>query len=78
MKSTVFMTNRTQAVRIPKELAFPQTVKEVEVHRDGEKLTIVPRRRDWADWFENGPRFSEDFPTDIEDLPPEPVPSFDD
>lgn len=77
-RSTVFKTNRTQAVRIPKELAFPDNVKEVEITRKGNKLTIEPKPRDWAQWFESGPRLSEDFPDDIEDLPPEPVPSLDD
>ncbi|PJE80509.1 Antitoxin VapB [invertebrate metagenome] len=29
METTVFMNNKTQAVRIPKELAFPEDVKRV-------------------------------------------------
>ena len=68
-KSTVFKTNRTQAVRIPKELAFPDSVKEVEVTRVGNKIEVVPKYRDWKDWFENAPRLSDDFPADIDELP---------
>jgi antitoxin VapB len=61
MKSTVFRTNRTQAVRIPKELAFPETVREVEILRDGARLIIVPRGGNWAEFFEQAPHVSEDF-----------------
>ena len=34
--STVFKLNRSQAVRIPKHLAFPEGVREVYVRRKGE------------------------------------------
>ena len=67
--STVFKTNRTQAVRIPKELAYPDSVREVVVTRNGEVITIVPKYKSWKDWFENAPRLSDDFPTDIDELP---------
>ncbi|MEO8881945.1 MAG: type II toxin-antitoxin system VapB family antitoxin [Devosia sp.] len=63
-KSTVFKTNRTQAVRIPKELAFPDSVKEVGIIRDGDRLLIVPRGGSWAEFFSNGPHVSEDFMKD--------------
>jgi antitoxin VapB len=68
-RSTVFKTNRTQAVRIPKELAFPDEVREVEVRRNGNTLVITPAYKDWRDWFENAPRLSDDFPEEIEELP---------
>ena len=67
--STVFKTNRTQAVRIPKELAYPDSVREVVVTRNGKVITIVPKYKSWKDWFENAPRLSDDFPTDIDELP---------
>jgi antitoxin VapB len=60
-RSTVFKTNRTQAVRIPKELAFPDSVKEVEIVRDGRGLLVVPKGQRWTDFFLNGPHVSEDF-----------------
>ena len=60
-KSTVFKTNRTQAVRIPKELAFPDSVKEVEIVRDGTRLIIVPRGGGWTEFLSAGPHVSPDF-----------------
>ena len=74
-KSTVFKTNRTQAVRIPKELAFPEGVKEVDIVRSGAGLLIVPKMS-WKEWFDRGPRLSDDFPDDIPDSPPDPVEPF--
>lgn len=59
--STVFKTNRTQAVRIPKELAYSDAVRDVVVTRSGDVITIVPKYKSWKDWFENGPHVSEDF-----------------
>jgi antitoxin VapB len=76
MRSTVFKTNRTQAVRIPKALAFPDTVKEVEITREGQRLVVTPKRRDWDEYFRTRIPLSDDFPEDIPDLPPEPVEPF--
>lgn len=59
-KSTVFTTNRSQAVRLPKAVAFPEGVREVEVLKIGESRLIVPAGRRWDDYF-NGPPVSDDF-----------------
>ncbi|WEK46177.1 MAG: type II toxin-antitoxin system VapB family antitoxin [Candidatus Andeanibacterium colombiense] len=58
--ASVFKSNRSQAVRIPKELAFPEGVKEVYVIRKGKKLEIVPVDALWDDFFDQGP--CPDFP----------------
>jgi antitoxin VapB len=76
-KSTVFKTNRSQAVRLPKEVAFPDHVKEVEIIVEGNRRIIVPAGSSWADWFEHGPRWVGEFP-ELEDLPPDDRLSFDD
>ena len=70
-RSTVFMTNRTQAVRLPKAVAFPDGVREVEIIKVGESRIIAPVGRRWSDLFLHGPRASEDFMTDREQPPPE-------
>ena len=31
VKTRIFKSNRTQAVRLPKEVAFPESVKDVEI-----------------------------------------------
>jgi virulence-associated protein VagC len=42
VRTTVFLSNRSQAVRLPKGVAFPPDVKEVAVLRDGQRRVIVP------------------------------------
>ena len=37
-----FRSNRSQAVRLPKSLAFPGSVKEVSVVREGKRRVIAP------------------------------------
>jgi antitoxin VapB len=67
-QSTVFKTNKTQAVRIPKALAFPESVKRVKVVQQGSSLVITPIDDSW-EAFMNGPRLDDDFVR-----PPQPEP----
>jgi antitoxin VapB len=50
-KATIFRLNRSQAMRIPKDLAFPDHVKEVIVRRSGESLIVTPLGKKWSDFF---------------------------
>ena len=59
--STLFTTNRGQAVRLPKAVAFPESVHEVDILKIGRSRVIVPQGKRWDDLFLNGPRASEDF-----------------
>ena len=52
-RATVFQTNRSQAVRLPKDVAFPEGVKEVRVLRDGARRVIVPAGSVWDDFFDS-------------------------
>ncbi len=65
-EAALFKSNRSQAVRIPKELAFPDGVKKVEIIRneDGSLLIRPKLGRDWAEYFAQGPHVSEDFLVD--------------
>lgn len=63
----VFYTNRSQAVRLPKEFQF--ATSEVYVHREGEKLILSPRPTSWDDYLANGPVAPEDFMSEVEDMP---------
>jgi antitoxin VapB len=60
-RSTVFISNRSQAVRLPKAVAFPDDVHQVEVVRVGSSRVIVPKGKRSDDLFLGGPRASEDF-----------------
>ena len=59
-QSTVFMTNKSQAVRLPKPVALPESVKKVEIIKVGQARLIAPADTAWDSFFE-GPGVSEDF-----------------
>lgn len=54
IKTTVFKSNKSQAVRLPKAVALPERVKEVEVVAVGNKRIISPAGTAWDDWFDEG------------------------
>lgn len=60
-RSTVFTSNRSQAVRLPKAVAFPDGVHQVDILKIGHSRVIVPQGKRWDDLFANGPRASDDF-----------------
>ena len=69
--STVFTSNRSQAVRLPKAVAFPEGVHEVDILKIGRSRVIVPKGRRWDDLFQSGPKASEDFMSEREQPPAE-------
>jgi len=67
-RSTVFISNRSQAVRLPKAMAFPEGVHQVEIIRLGNARLITPVGRRWDEFFIGGPQVSDDFMTEREQL----------
>ena len=63
----VFMTNRSQAVRLPKDFQF--TTDEVLIRKVGNDVILSPRPRDWHSYLESAPIASDAFMTEVEDLP---------
>ena len=61
VRSTVFTSNRSQAVRLPKAVAFPADVHQVEIIKIGNSRVISPVGKRWDDLFANGPRATDDF-----------------
>lgn len=59
--STVFTNNRSQAVRLPVDMRFPDRVKKVEVRAVGLERIIAPANSAWDSFFINGPTVSDDF-----------------
>lgn len=49
--TNLFQSNRSQAVRLPKDVAFPAGVREVTILRDGARRVIVPADAVWDDFF---------------------------
>lgn len=67
METTVFLSNRSQAVRLPKAVALPEDVKKVEVIAVGRTRIITPAGESWDSWFAgNDNNVSADFMNDRE------------
>ncbi len=63
----VFMTNRSQAVRLPKDFQF--ATDEVLIRKVGEDVILSPRPRDWNTYLETAAVASDAFMAGVEDLP---------
>jgi len=59
-RTKIFKSNRSQAVRLPKSVSFPESIKNVEIIAIGNKRIIAPADQSWDDWFD-GPGVSDDF-----------------
>ncbi|MBD1874869.1 AbrB/MazE/SpoVT family DNA-binding domain-containing protein [Nodosilinea sp. FACHB-131] len=61
MRTRVFQSGNSQAVRIPKELQFEQLDVEYDIERQGDTLIIRPVRAPLINVLERFAAFSEDF-----------------
>lgn len=59
--TTVFINNRTQAVRLPADLRLPDDVKRVDIRARGCERIISPLGHTWDSFFINGPEVADDF-----------------
>ena len=66
-KAKIFMTNRGQAVRLPKEFQFK--VAEVFIRKQGSDVILSLRPADWSSCIAEAPIASEAFMDGVEDLP---------
>lgn len=62
-KTTVFKSNRSQAVRLPKAVALPEDVKHVDIVAIGRTRIITPAGENWDSWF-GGDSVTADFMSD--------------
>ena len=58
---SVFVNNRTQAVRLPAEARFPDGVKKVHVRVVGKDRVLSPVDSSWDSFFLSDDRVSDDF-----------------
>lgn len=58
---TVFVNNRTQAVRLPLDVRFPEGVHKVAIRVKGQERIIAPIGQTWDSFFLDGPRVCDDF-----------------
>ncbi len=50
--AALFKSNRNQAVRIPKDMEFPESVKKLLVRRVGKTLIFTPPENFWDAFFD--------------------------
>lgn len=65
MEAKIVMHKNSQAVRLPREVAFPEHVHSVEVLELGDSRLLTPVQNRWDSFFA-GPSVSEDFMADRE------------
>jgi len=51
-RTTLFLSNRSQAVRLPKAVAFGPGVRDVANLVEGHRRVIVPANSVWEDFFD--------------------------
>jgi antitoxin VapB len=51
-RTSLFLSNRSQAVRLPKAVAFSDEVREVVIVPDGPRRIIAPANAAWDDFFD--------------------------
>ncbi len=61
---SVFVNNRTQAVRLPAETRFPENVKKVIVRVVGQDRVLSPIENTWDSFFLSEQRVTDDFMTE--------------
>jgi antitoxin VapB len=65
----IFMNNRSQAVRLPKEFQFKTS--EVFIRKQGDEVILSPRPTDWSAFLASDKVASEEFMQGVDDPPPE-------
>ena len=59
-RTEILFNNKSQAVRLPKAVELPESVREVDIVSIGSERIITPAGESWDEWF-NGPGVSDDF-----------------
>lgn len=60
-QATVFMNNRSQAVRLPAEMRFDDDVKKLHVRALGAERILAPAGRTWDSFFLHEEPADDDF-----------------
>lgn len=60
-EAALFKSNRSQAVRIPKDMEFPDDLQKVVIRKVGKSIILTPKDALWDDFFDQpgidlGPR----------------------
>ena len=68
----VFMSGRSQAVRLPKEFRFD--TDRVIIRREGRHVVLSPLFKDWDDYFKNSTPLPDDFEAIMAEMRKEELP----
>jgi len=60
--TSLFRSNKTQAVRLPKAVAFGPDVSAVTIRKVGQRRVIAPQGASWDEWFDRDGGIGEVFP----------------
>ena len=63
-QGSIFTNNRTQNVRLPADMRFPDSVKSVVVRAIGNERILSPVENSWDSFFLGKTRVSDDFLTE--------------
>jgi antitoxin VapB len=63
----IFMNNRSQAVRLPKEFQF--VTSEVFIRKQDDEVILSARPQDWSAYLASDAVASQEFMEGVEDLP---------
>jgi antitoxin VapB len=63
----IFMNNRSQAVRLPKEFQFDTS--QVFIRKQGNEVILSARPVDWSAYLASGPVASKEFMEGVNELP---------
>jgi len=77
-QGSVFINNRSQAVRLPADQRFPEEVKKVTVRKVGKDRILSPVENSWDSFFLAEESVSEDFMVERADQYQKDRESFDD
>jgi len=59
--STVFINNRSQAVRLPVNVRLPENVKKVSIRVKGNERILAPVGHTWDSFFLGPEKVTDDF-----------------
>jgi len=74
-RARIFYVGKSQVVRLPKNVRIES--RTVEIFRRGNEVILREMPRTLCDTVEHLAILGEDFPTDIADPAPEPLPAWD-
>jgi antitoxin VapB len=70
-RASIFRNGSNQAVRLPQELRFSDSVREVRIRKLADGLLLSPVKPDWSSFFAVEVDVPDDFLASRQDLPPQ-------